>query len=77
MHVVSIVFFSIVCVWLADCARMIPRRSVHRVIPRAGHAGAAEVTLVLTDHHFRLDRPIEGGPTRWHVRNEGTDIIRA
>lgn len=36
-----------------------------------------EVTLVLRDLDFRLDRPIEGGPMRWRVRNEGTDIIRA
>jgi uncharacterized cupredoxin-like copper-binding protein len=33
--------------------------------------------VVLTDHHFRLDRPIEGGPMRWRVRNEGTEPHQA
>jgi hypothetical protein len=40
-------------------------------------APTTEVTVVLTDHHFRLDRPIEGGPLRWRVRNEGSEPHQA
>ena len=54
MHAVSIVFVSIVYVWLADCARMIPV-AVFIALSLAQAAQAPpEVTLVLTDHHFRL-----------------------
>jgi uncharacterized cupredoxin-like copper-binding protein len=35
------------------------------------------VTVVLTDHHFRLSAPVEGGKLQWHVRNEGTEPHQA
>jgi uncharacterized cupredoxin-like copper-binding protein len=35
------------------------------------------ITLVLTDHHFRLSAPVEPGPRLWHVRNEGSEPHQA
>jgi uncharacterized cupredoxin-like copper-binding protein len=35
------------------------------------------VTIVLTDHHFRLSAPIEKGPLLWHVKNEGSEPHQA
>jgi uncharacterized cupredoxin-like copper-binding protein len=35
------------------------------------------ITLVLTDHHFRLSAPIEAGRLTWHVKNEGTEPHQA
>jgi len=43
-------------------------------------SGAQEkpsITIVLTDHHFRLTAPVEGGPLVWHIRNEGTEPHQA
>jgi hypothetical protein len=31
------------------------------------------ITVVLTDHHFRLSAPVEGGKLTWHVKNEGSE----
>src|SRR6185436_7229990 len=30
-----------------------------------------------TDHHFRLSAPVERGPLRWQIRNEGTEPHQA
>ena len=35
------------------------------------------IALVLTDHHFRLSAPVEGGKLRWRVKNEGTEPHQA
>jgi hypothetical protein len=35
------------------------------------------IAVVLTDHHFRLSAPVERGPLRWHVRNEGSEPHQA
>jgi hypothetical protein len=35
------------------------------------------ITVVLTDHHFRLSAPVEGGPLQWRVTNEGTEPHQA
>ena len=35
------------------------------------------ITIVLTDHHFRLSAPVEGGRLRWVVKNEGTEPHQA
>lgn len=35
------------------------------------------ITIVLTDHHFRLSAPVEAGPLTWRVRNEGTEPHQA
>ena len=35
------------------------------------------ITIFLTDHHFRLSAPIEGGRLIWQVRNEGTEPHQA
>jgi len=49
----------------------------------ASPAGAAHqpqtpsITVVLTDHHFRLTAPVQGGPLAWRVRNEGTEPHQA
>jgi hypothetical protein len=44
-------------------------------------AGAAQekpsTTVILTDHHFRLTAPIDGGPLVWRIRNEGTEPHQA
>ena len=38
---------------------------------------APSITVVLTDHHFRLSAPVEGGTLTWHVKNEGTEPHQA
>ena len=48
----------------------------------AAHVGAAAqapaaVTIVLTDHHFRLSAPIERGRMVWHIKNEGSEPHQA
>jgi hypothetical protein len=35
------------------------------------------ITIYLTDHHFRLSAPVEGGRLIWHVKNEGTEPHQA
>jgi hypothetical protein len=35
------------------------------------------ITIVLTDHHFRLSAPVEGGRLRWQVKNEGSEPHQA
>lgn len=35
------------------------------------------ITIVLTDHHFRLSAPVEAGPLTWHVKNDGTEPHQA
>jgi uncharacterized cupredoxin-like copper-binding protein len=52
-------------------------RAIAFALLLAAQAPAAEVTVVLTDHHFRLDRPIEAGRMQWRVRNEGTEPHQA
>ena len=38
---------------------------------------AADETLTLRDHHFKLSAPVPGGRSTWHVRNEGTEPHQA
>jgi uncharacterized cupredoxin-like copper-binding protein len=35
------------------------------------------ITIVLTDHHFRLTAPVEAGRLLWHVKNEGSEPHQA
>ncbi len=35
------------------------------------------ITIVLTDHHFRLSAPVEAGRLQWHVKNEGSEPHQA
>jgi hypothetical protein len=35
------------------------------------------ITVILTDHHFRLSAPVEGGTLRWLVKNEGSEPHQA
>jgi uncharacterized cupredoxin-like copper-binding protein len=35
------------------------------------------ISIVLTDHHFRLSAPVERGRLLWHVTNEGTEPHQA
>jgi hypothetical protein len=36
-----------------------------------------EITVVLTDHHFRLSAPVEPGRLLWHIKNEGSESHQA
>jgi uncharacterized cupredoxin-like copper-binding protein len=35
------------------------------------------ISIVLTDHHFRLTAPVEPGRLLWHVKNEGSEPHQA
>ena len=35
------------------------------------------ITVVLTDHHFRLSAPVEPGRLLWHIKNEGSEPHQA
>jgi hypothetical protein len=35
------------------------------------------ITIVLTDHHFRLSAPVEAGRLLWHVKNDGSEPHQA
>jgi hypothetical protein len=35
------------------------------------------ISVVLTDHHFRLTAPVEPGRLLWHVKNEGSEPHQA
>ena len=35
------------------------------------------ISIVLTDHHFRLTAPVERGRLLWHVKNEGSEPHQA
>ncbi len=35
------------------------------------------ITIVLTDHHFRLSAPVEAGRLQWRVKNEGSEPHQA
>jgi hypothetical protein len=39
----------------------------------AAQTPAPSITIVLTDHHFRLSAPVEGGTLTWRVKNEGSE----
>jgi hypothetical protein len=43
----------------------------------AAQTATPSITVVLTDHHFRLSAPVEGGALRWQIRNEGTEPHQA
>jgi uncharacterized cupredoxin-like copper-binding protein len=45
-------------------------------VAAAPQSGGA-ITLVLTDHHFRLTAPVERGKMVWHVKNDGTEPHQA
>ena len=38
---------------------------------------AADLTVTLRDHHFKLTAPVPAGHATWHVRNEGTEPHQA
>ena len=46
-------------------------------IVAAAPQAAGTMTLVLTDHHFRLSNPVDGGRMVWRVKNEGTEPHQA
>jgi uncharacterized cupredoxin-like copper-binding protein len=35
------------------------------------------ISIVLTDHHFRLTAPVEPGRLLWHVKNDGSEPHQA
>lgn len=35
------------------------------------------INVVLTDHHFRLSAPVEGGPLTWRIKNAGSEPHQA
>jgi uncharacterized cupredoxin-like copper-binding protein len=43
----------------------------------AAQAAASSITVVLTDHHFRLSAPVEAGALTWHLKNEGSEPHQA
>ena len=43
----------------------------------AARAADASITVVLTDHHFRLSAPVEPGPLLWRLKNEGSEPHQA
>ena len=43
----------------------------------AGPQTDPEITVVLTDHHFRLSAPVEPGRRLWHVKNQGSEPHQA
>jgi hypothetical protein len=49
------------------------------VAPRPGAAQQTDpsITVVLTDHHFRLTAPVEPGRLLWHLKNEGSEPHQA
>jgi hypothetical protein len=47
------------------------------VLLASGQPAEPSITIVLTDHHFRLTAPVERGPLLWHVHNEGTEPHQA
>jgi uncharacterized cupredoxin-like copper-binding protein len=46
-------------------------------VPVATQQAEPGISIVLTDHHFRLSAPIERGRLVWHVRNDGTEPHQA
>ena len=55
--------------WLAACL----------VAPLLAAAQQSDpsISIVLTDHHFRLITPVEAGRLLWHVKNEGSEPHQA
>ena len=43
------------------------------VVAASALAPEPSITVVLTDHHFRLSSPVDAGKLTWHVRNEGSE----
>jgi hypothetical protein len=43
----------------------------------AGQQTDPSISVVLTDHHFRLTAPVEAGRLLWHVKNEGSEPHQA
>lgn len=43
----------------------------------AGPQTDPEITVVLTDHHFRLSAPVERGRLLWHLKNQGSEPHQA
>ena len=43
----------------------------------AGTQTDPEITVVLTDHHFRLSAPVEPGRLLWHIKNQGSEPHQA
>lgn len=50
---------------------------VAALLAAAAAQARPSITIVLTDHHFRLTAPIEGGPLVWRLRNDGTEPHQA
>jgi hypothetical protein len=47
------------------------------VVVASAQTPEPSIALVLTDHHFRLSAPVEGGKLRWRVKNDGTEPHQA
>ena len=52
-------------------------RSCSLVVVASTQTAEPSITLVLTDHHFRLSAPVEGGTLRWRVKHDGTEPHQA
>jgi hypothetical protein len=46
------------------------------VVAAAGQTDPS-ISVVLTDHHFRLSAPVERGPLLWRIKNEGSEPHQA
>ena len=47
------------------------------IVLGAAPAATPSVDIVMTDHHFRLSAPIEGGALDWHLKNDGSEPHQA
>lgn len=47
------------------------------ILAAALQSPAPAITIVLTDHHFRLSAPVESGRLRWRVKNDGSEPHQA
>jgi hypothetical protein len=56
----------LIVVWLAAIVQ-----------PHAQAPPAADLTVTLRDHNFKLTAPVPAGHATWHVRNEGTEPHQA
>jgi hypothetical protein len=46
-------------------------------VPAMAQPAPPSVTIILTDHHFRLSAPIEPGRLTWRLKNDGSEPHQA
>jgi hypothetical protein len=57
--------------------RALCRTSFAFVLVASAQPRDSSITIVLTDHHFRLSAPVEAGRLQWHAKNEGSEPHQA